>query len=582
MPSHAASAATAYVQSASTVDSFITNNNTVVKSFTTQNVTGGNLVAVYVSWSDGGTLNSVTDNCGNTYRIVSSTLAAGTGALTGAFAEGAYAKNVKGGSKCQVTATFSNNEHVKTMVMQEVSGADINTPLDASVGTFVQGVGAGTNTIQSASFTTHADGDYIFGAMADPNTDASAITAGTNYTLRVSDNTSGLSLTSEDKTQVTASASIRVTFSTDAFTDALVVGMAFKPGAPGIQVSSQSDILSDSRPSATSNYTVIFTVESSAYGSSISGSSTLTLTLDEMFTIPVGMDCGDVDAATSVQFNFNYPGCVATATAWGFSATGSVITLVPPSGTGVYVPTSTQVTIKIGSNATVGQQGAHWIRNPSTAGIYTISVGGTFGGSGNILVSINSAVTVQVAVAESLAFTVSSVKAVNCTADDGATVSAVDTSPTSVPLGTLFPVNTFFTGCQDLVVSTNAGNGYSVTVQEQTLMHTLGGFTFPQTACDGAACTLTTAAAWSNPANNGFGHTCFNQDGNHDCASTYSSGTKFRPTANVAAGDAAQTVMASSTPASVTARIKYRISAGTQQAAGTYTTVIVYTITPTY
>ena len=350
----------------------------------------------------------------------------------------------------------------------------------------------------------------------------------------------------------------------------------------GIQVSSRSDSLSDSRPSATSNHTFAFTVNNSILGSSASNSSTLTLIFDPAFTLPVGMDCGDVDAATSVQFNFNYPGCAATATAWGFSATGSVITLVPPSGTGVYVPTSTQVTINIGSNATIGQQGSHWLTNPSTAGIYTISVGGTFGGSGNILVSINSAVTVQVAVAESLAFTVSSVKAVNCTADDGATVSAVDTSPTSVPLGTLFPVNTFFTGCQDLVVSTNAGNGYSVTVQEQTLMHTLGGFTFPQTACDGAACTLTTAAAWTNPVNNGFGHTCFNQDGNHDCSSTYSSGTKFRPTANVAAGDAAQTVMASSTPASVTGRIKYRISAGIQQAAGTYTTVIVYTITPTY
>ena len=296
------------------------------------------------------------------------------------------------------------------------------------------------------------------------------------------------------------------------------------------------------------------------------------------------INCGDVDAATSVQFSFNYPSCAATATAWGFSAVNSVITLTAPTVSlpNVYVATGTPITINIGSNATQQQQGGHWITNPSTAGIYTISVGGTFGGSGNILVSINSAVTVQVAVAESLAFTVSSVKAVNCTADDGATVSAVDTSPTSVPLGTLFPVNTFFTGCQDLVVSTNAGNGYSVTVQEQTLMHTLGGFTFPQTACDGAACTLTTAAAWTNPANNGFGHTCFNQDGNHDCASTYSSGTKFRPTANVAAGDAAETIMSSSTPATVTARIKYRISAGIQQAAGTYTTVIVYTITPTY
>ena len=184
----------------------------------------------------------------------------------------------------------------------------------------------------------------------------------------------------------------------------------------GVQVSSRSDTLSDPRPSATSNHTFAFTVNNSIVGSSASNSSTLTLIFDPAFQLPVGMDCGDVDAATSVQFNFNYPGCAATATAWGFSATGSVITLVPPSGTGVYVPTSTQVTIKIGSNATVGQQGAHWITNPSTAGIYTISVGGTFGGSGNMLVSINAGVTVQATVAESLALTVSSVKAVNCSA----------------------------------------------------------------------------------------------------------------------------------------------------------------------
>ena len=185
---------------------------------------------------------------------------------------------------------------------------------------------------------------------------------------------------------------------------------------PGIQVSSRSETLSDSRPSATSNHSIAFTVNTAVYGSSTSGSSTLTLTLPTGFTISAGMNCGDVDAATSVQFGFNYPACLATATAWGFSATGSVTTLVPPSGTGVYVPTSTQITINIGSKATVGQQGAHWITNPSTAGIYTISVGGTFGGSGNILVSINAGMTVQATVAESLALTVSSVAAVNCTA----------------------------------------------------------------------------------------------------------------------------------------------------------------------
>src|SRR2546430_13255413 len=107
------------------------------------------------------------------------------------------------------------------------------------------------------------------------------------------------------------------------------------------------------------------------------------------------MDCGVVNAPPSSKLILNNRVCRATATAWGYSATGSVITLVPSSGTGVYVPTSTQVTINIGSNATVGQQGAHWITNPSTAGIYWIAVSGTFGGSGNMLVSINSGVTVQ-------------------------------------------------------------------------------------------------------------------------------------------------------------------------------------------
>jgi hypothetical protein len=354
---------------------------------------------------------------------------------------------------------------------------------------------------------------------------------------------------------------------------------------PGVQVSSRSDTLSDSRPSTTSNHSIAFTTNNAIYGSSTSGSSTLTLALPTGFTVSAGMNCGDVDAATSVQFGFNYPACLATATAWGFTATGSVITLVPPSGTGVYVPTSTQITINIGSNATVGQQGAHWLTNPSTAGIYTISVGGTFGGSGNMLVSINSGVTVQATVAESLALTVSSVAAVNCTADDGASVTAIGTTSTTIPFGNV-SLNTFYIGCQDLVVSTNAGNGYSITTQESSVMKTADGrFTIPDTTCDAGGCTESAAAAWTTVTKNGLGHTCFNQDGNHDCDSSYTNGTSgknFRQFANIALGETPQAIMSSTTPASVTGRIKIRLSAGAAQAAGTYTTLITYTILGTF
>ncbi len=409
---------------------------------------------------------------------------------------------------------------------------------------------------------------------------------GTHLTLFVN----GISLlTATDSTYTTGRPGFEIVASTNA-----VPCMDNWSGGDfsGVQVSSRSDTLSNSLPSATSNHTVAFTINNSLDTVGSTATDTLAIEFPSDFDL-TNIFCKDVDisfggTATSIAGYFGNRAtsqdCPGSATSWGLfiSTSTNAITFYTPTSVATYVATGTPVQITIGSNATFQDTGSAWITNSSSARVYTISVGGTFGGSGNILVSINSAVSVQVAVAESLAFTVSSVKAVNCTADDGATVSAVDTSPTSVPLGTLFPVNTFFTGCQDLVVSTNAGNGYSVTVQEQTLMHTLGGFTFPQTTCDGAACTLTTAAAWTNPANNGFGHTCFNQDGNHDCASTYSSGTKFRPTANVAAGDAAETVMSSSTPATVTARIKYRISAGIQQAAGTYTTVIVYTVTPTY
>jgi hypothetical protein len=526
-------------------------------------ITTGDLITVGCSVDTAASSITVSDTYGNTYTPIGSLKIQGTEQ-----AQLFYAKNIIGGASDSVTCTYDVSAINRDIFVHEYAGADRNNPLDVSA----YGSGASGTALDSGAATTNSASEVLF-AFGFCTT---CIAPGTNFTQRVLDGGD----MSEDRI-TTSVGSYNATMTQSSSGAWLLLMAAFKP-ASGIQVSSRSDTLSDSRPSATSNHTFAFTVNNAIYGSSNSGSSTLALTLDPNFTISAGMNCGDVDAATSIQFGFNYPACLATATAWGFSATGSVITLIPPTNTGELVASGTPITIKIGSNATVGQQGANWITNPSTAGIYTISVGGTFGGSGNMLVSINSGVTVQTTVAESLAFTVSSVKAVNCTADDGATVSAVDTSPTSVPLGTLFPVNTFFTGCQDLVVSTNAGGGYSLTVQEQTLMHTPGGFTFPQTACDGAACTLTTAAAWTNPANNGFGHTCFNQDGNHDCASTYSSGTKFRPTANVAAGDAAQTVMASSTPASVTARIKYRISAGIQQAAGTYTTVIVYTITPTY
>jgi len=271
--------------------------------------------------------------------------------------------------------------------------------------------------------------------------------------------------------------------------------------------------------------------------------------------------------------------CAATATTWGavFMSDTRVLRITAPSNLGTYVATGTKMTITIGLNASFQQSGTTAIVNPASVGSYPLDVTGPVG-TGRMLVSINAGLVVQVTIAESLALTVSSVAAVNCTADDGASVSAVGTTSSTVPFGTISP-NTFYIGCQDLIVATNAGGGYTLSSREDTPLKTVSAITIPDTTCDGGTCTESVGAAWTNANNNGFGHTCRNQV-NNDCDSSYSNGTNFRQFANMQGGETPQNIMASSTPASATGRVKFRVSAG--QAAGAYTTLVSYTIYATF
>jgi hypothetical protein len=350
----------------------------------------------------------------------------------------------------------------------------------------------------------------------------------------------------------------------------------------GRQVTSRSDTVSDSRPGAGANHTISFVINSA-----IDAAETLQISWSSGFAFPSGLDCGDADVATGTQFTLSTTSnsCAATANTWGalFNPDALAFRLVAPSTAGTYVATGTQMTITIGINASSQQAGNTRITNPSAPGTYTVTIGGTFGGSGNTLVSINAGQTVQATVAENLSFTVSSVAAVNCTANDGASITKVDSSSTTVAFG-FISASTFYQGCQDLIVSTNAQGGYSLAVQESYAMKTASGaYVIPDTSCDSNSCaTLGTAGTWTSPSNYGFGHTCYNQDGNHDCDSAYANGTKFRRFANIAAGETALPIMASSTRAIATGRMKYRLSAPQSQATGTYTTVVTYTILGTF
>jgi hypothetical protein len=540
-----------------------------------QNTQAGDLIVVCGTVPIGSGFNTPTDSQANTFQLI----------VAQSFGGCWYAANIAGGADTITVNTLSGSADL-ALLIHEYSGVATVSPLDVVAG---EAIGNGT-VLDSGAGTVSQSGELIFGFgggdSLNQSTPVDLVNPGTDFSLagqrlRAAGTAHNESIATADILGGTVGA-YHADFTTNDQLTRCALLATFRPASsPGYQVSSRSDILSNSAPSATSNHTLAFTVNNAVYGSSVSGSSTITLALPWGFSPPTGLDCGDVDAATSVQFSFNYPGCQATATAWGFSATGSVLTLTPPSGTGVYVPTSTQITIKIGSNATSQQQGQHWITNPSTGGTYTVAVGGTFGGSGNIPVSINAGVTVQVSIPESLSLSVSSISALGCTADDGATVNSVSTTGPLIAFGNL-SANTFYQGCHDLQVSTNAGNGYSLAVQENHAMQTSSGAnSIPDTTCDAGTCSESAAAAWTNATKNGLGHTCFNQS-NHDCNAAYSSGTNFRQFANIAGGETAQAIMSSSTPAIATGRVKYRLSVPSSQAPGTYTNTIVYTITATY
>lgn len=151
-------------------------------------------------------------------------------------------------------------------------------------------------------------------------------------------------------------------------------------------------------------------------------------------------------------------------------------------------------------------------------------------------------------------------------------------SSLAIPLGTLTP-NTFSTATNTLTV-TAPGQGYSVTAHEVGKLKRLGSSdTIPDTICDSGPCTETSATIWSTPTNNGFG---YNVSGN-DVASDFLSSSYFRPFPDISLGESPATVMTTTAPGqNRAATVTYKVSPSGSQAAGQYSTQIVYIATPVY
>ncbi len=253
-------------------------------------------------------------------------------------------------------------------------------------------------------------------------------------------------------------------------------GMFGWTAAEASNLTSVSDTLSTSAPSVSATHVVKFTTPTG-----ITSGQTVAITFNS-FTNVTAIVFSDVTmtvnsvATTTAASN--------SSSAWGVGSSGSTVTLTAPtSGT----PAAAGATLQI----TIG--GAHQIVNPAV-GSYKINIGGTMADAADTMVAIVSQVTMSAAVDTSFTFTVSGV-ASGQSINGEAVNTSTTTTATAINFGTLAP-NTDYVAGQSLAVTTNAVNGFTVTVQENQRLTSSNGAQIHMFYNDDAT---STPAAWANP-----------------------------------------------------------------------------------
>lgn len=340
-------------------------------------------------------------------------------------------------------------------------------------------------------------------------------------------------------------------------------------------ITQASDTLSNSAPGQASNHAIAFTVPNG-----MNASSTMTITFPAGFDL-TGLGINDFDLVASGT-DKSIATTSNTGGVWGMYVNGQVITFTSP--TDFSQASGTTILIRIGTSSVFEGFGDQQIINPTATTSYRIDIGGTMPDSGQVRVAIVDQVTVTASVDTSLTFTVSGVNS-SSTVNGSPTTTIATTTPTSLPFGTL-PVGVSRTLAQDIAVSTNATNGFTVTVQQtgdlqSTTGATIDGF------IDGAY--TTTPSTWQAPSGlvadpDTYGHWGLTSD---DTATTRSS--QFASDTWVSGSTTPIIVMSHTGPANGattgigTTRIGYQVQISALQEAGSdYNTTLRYVVTPTF
>ena len=339
-------------------------------------------------------------------------------------------------------------------------------------------------------------------------------------------------------------------------------------GAAGY--SEVSDTLQTSNPNTLSNHTLDFIIPSG-----LTTGETITITFPGTFDMSNLLE-DDIDVATGTDWT-TATDCSGTEQA-GVDITGQVITITACDATEFgSVPIDAQIIVEIGSNATFSGAGldVRRIENPST-GTYQIDLAGT-NDTGFTRVLIIDDVTISANVDSTFDFAilpVASGKSVN------GTTTSIGSSATSIPFGVL-TAGTSVIIAQELTVTTNAKNGYSVTVEQSGNIQSSTGADINKFV-DGTA--VSSPQSWVSPSPSLGDSTTYGHFG-------YTTEDGFG--SNLWAGDLSATVATTvmshtgvadgSTPGIGSTTVGYQIEISSFQEAGTdYSNTLTYVATPKF
>lgn len=148
-------------------------------------------------------------------------------------------------------------------------------------------------------------------------------------------------------------------------------------------VTSANDYVTTLKVSVPANHEVLFTTPSG-----ISEGQTVTLTFDPGFTTSSIVE-NDVDIADDGVELTTATSCAGSEQA-SVSIGSNIITITICAGDGGAIASSSIVRVRIGTNATNSGVGVNRITNPSTAANHFVTVGGTFGDAGSIILPMQS------------------------------------------------------------------------------------------------------------------------------------------------------------------------------------------------